>query len=175
MKDELRKKLKIKRRYFQNIARQEADRAISEDFIAAFSGYDSFFIYNSFGMEADTRLIIGELLSLGKRVYLPRVEGGEIVAVPYGETRRGAFGIEEPVGRAFSGEIDIAVVPLLAVSPQGFRIGYGGGYYDRYLKKSSAKRVGLGYYFQFEDFTPDPWDEKLNYYVCERGIYSFDD
>lgn len=175
MKDELRKKLKIKRKYFQNIVRQEADRAICEDFLAAFSAYDSFFIYNSFGSEASTELIIEALLSLDKKVFLPRVESEDIVAVPYGKTRAGKFGIEEPEGQAYSGDIDICVVPLLAVNMQGFRIGYGGGYYDRYLKKSSAKRVGLGYGFQIEDFTPDPWDEKLNYYVCERGIYSFDD
>ena len=175
MKDELRKKLKIKRRYFTDIRRQEADRIICEEFMAAFSGYDSFFVYNSFGTEADTRLIIDGLLALGKKVYLPRVEGKDIVAVPYGECKKGAFGVDEPVGQPYTGEIEVAVVPLLAVNNHGFRIGYGGGYYDRFLKSSGAKRVGLGYYFQFEDFAPDDWDEKLDLYVCARGIYSFDD
>ncbi len=174
MKDEIRKKLKIKRAYFQNIRRTAADDAIFENFLTAFSSYDSFFIYNSFGSEADTKKIISALSDLGKKVYLPRVEGGDIVPVPAGETVKGAFGTDEPLGQAYTGDIDICVIPLLAVNGDGYRIGYGGGYYDRYLKHSSAKRVGLGYFIQFEDFVPDEWDEKLDMFICERGIYTFD-
>lgn len=173
MKDELRNKLKIKRKYFQNVRREEADRVIAETFLAAFGNYDSFFIYNSFSTEADTSLIIEELLSAGKKVYLPRVEGENIVAVPYGETKKGAFGIEEPTGQAYFGEIDVTVAPLLAVNERGFRIGYGKGFYDRYFKAAKTLRVGLGYAFQIEDFKEDEWDEPLDKFICEKGIYSF--
>ncbi len=174
MKDELRRKLKIKRKYFQNVRREAADNAILETFLAAFGRYDSFFIYNSFGFEAGTKQIISALLKSGKRVYLPRVEGGDIVAVPYGETGVGAFGIEEPQGQAFDGEIDVTVIPLLAVNERGYRIGYGGGYYDRYLKDRRTKKVGLGYFFQIEDFQEDGWDIPLDMFLCERGIYYYE-
>lgn len=173
MKDEHRNKLKIKRKYFQNVRREEADRVIAETFFAAFSNYESFFIYNSFSTEADTSLIISGLLAAGKKVYLPRVEGENIVAVPYGETEKGAFGIEEPTGQAFSGDIDVTVAPLLAVNERGFRIGYGKGFYDRYFKAAKTLKVGLGYAFQIENFLEDEWDEPLDKFVCEKGIYDF--
>ena len=173
MKDELRNKLKIKRKYFQNVQREVADRVIAETFFAAFENYDSFLIYNSFSTEADTSLIISELLAAGKRVYLPRVEGENIVAVPYGATKKGAFGIEEPTGQAFTGEIEVTVAPLLAVNERGFRIGYGKGFYDRYFKNTNTLKVGLGYAFQIEDFAEDEWDEPLDKFVCEKGVYDF--
>lgn len=173
MKNELRYKLKTKRRYFGEILRLEADRAILETFLEAFSKYDSFLIYNSFSTEARTDLIIKELLAIGKRVYLPRVEGENIVAVPYGKQEKGAFGIEEPQGEAFTGDIEVTVVPLLAVNSRGFRIGYGGGFYDRYLKDKSTLKVGMGYGFQIEEFQEDKHDVPLDLYLCERGIYNF--
>ena len=173
MKDELRYKLKVKRRYFEGVRREYADLAIKDNFMAAFGAYESFFIYNAVGTEAATKPIVEELLGAGKKVYLPRVEGENIVPVPFGQTRKGAFGIEEPVEQAFNGEIDVTVVPLLAVNGQGYRIGYGKGFYDRYLKTAKTKKVGLGYFFQIEDFTEDEWDEPLDLFLSERGIYNF--
>lgn len=173
MKDELRKKFKIKRKYFQNYQREVADNCILDNFLNAFSNYESFFIYNSFGTEADTQAIISALLSAGKKVYLPRVENGVMEAAPYGKLKSGAFGIEEPIGEAVTVDADITVIPLLAVNKEGFRIGYGGGYYDRYLKDKHTKRVGLGYFFQIENFERDAWDEQLDCFVCEKGIYYY--
>lgn len=169
--------MKIKRRYLGEILRAEYDRMIAENFFSAFAKYDSFFIYNSFGTEADTKNLIAGLFAEGKKVYLPKVEGNKMVAVPYfgGELKKGKFGIEEPEGESFSGEMDIAVIPLLAVSDKGYRIGYGGGYYDRFLKDKKIIKAGIGYGFQFEDFTPEPQDIPLDIYLCERGIYTFDE
>lgn len=174
MKDEIRRKLKIKRRDFQNIRREAADAEIFENFMSAFKKHGSFFIYNSFGSEADTKKIISVLLKADKRVYLPRVEGDNIVAVPYGTMRVGAFGIEEPVGQAFAGDIEVTVIPLLAVNGRGYRIGYGGGYYDRYLKGRNTLKAGLGYAFQIEDFEEDGWDIPLDAFLCEKGIYYYE-
>lgn len=175
-KDELRYKLKIKRKYFEGVRREYADLAILDNFIAAFSGFDSFFIYNSFGTEASTKLIVDRLLKRGKAVYLPRVEGENIVPVRYSggdALKSGAFGIAEPCGQAFRGNIDVTVIPLLAVNGAGYRIGYGKGYYDRYLRGTVTKRVGLGYFFQFAEFENDGWDEPLDLYICEKGIFDF--
>jgi len=175
-KDEIRRKLKIKRRYFEGIRREYADLAVLDNFLAAFSCRDSFFIYNSCGTEAGTSLIISALLKDGKKVYLPRVEGENMVTVPYlpeTEMKDGAFGIKEPTGQAFCGDIDVTVIPLLAVNNAGFRTGYGKGYYDRYLKTAHTLKVGLGYYFQFDDFENDEWDIPLDLFVCEKGIFNF--
>ena len=173
-KEELRYKLKIKRKYFQGIRREYADLAIRDDFIAAFKDEESFFIYNSFSTEADTSGIIKELVDMGKRVYIPRVEGENIVPVPYGgKLAVGAFGIGEPEGQAYTGDIDVTIVPLLAINNSGFRTGYGKGFYDRYLKTAKTKKVGLGYSFQIEDFKEDGWDEPLDMFLCEKGFYYY--
>ena len=173
MKAGLRYKLKIKRKYFQGVRRQVADENILFNFISAYGGYQRFFIYNSFGDEATTSMIIDALIKAGKEVYLPRVEGDDIVPVPYGPTIKGAFGIGEPVGQAYNGEIDITVIPLLAVNESGYRIGYGKGFYDRFLKGRKTRKVGLGYSFQIENFIQDDWDEPLDEFLTEKGIYSF--
>lgn len=85
-----------------------------------------------------------------------------------------AFGIAEPQGQAFAGDFDVVVAPLLAVNSGGYRLGYGGGYYDKFMKNTNAVKAGLGYAFQMTDeFEEDGWDIPLDSYVCERGIYTF--
>lgn len=176
-KDQLRQKIKIKRKYFGEIVRLEADRAIAETFLQAFGSYQSFFIYNSFGYEASTHRIIAALLAEGKTVCLPRVEGQNMVAVPVTartEYKKSSFGIWEPCGEVCGEPAQVVAVPLLAVNSRGYRIGYGGGYYDRYLRGLNALKVGMGYDFQIEEFNEDAHDVPLDIYLSERGIYTFE-
>ncbi|MDE6586437.1 MAG: 5-formyltetrahydrofolate cyclo-ligase [Clostridia bacterium] len=173
MKDEIRYVQKIKRKYFEGVRREFADEVIYQNFMTVYGAYKSFFIYNSFGTEADTKRIIAGCLEAGKDVYLPKVEGENIFPVPYGEMKKGAFGVEEPCGQAYKGNIDVAVIPLLAVNDRGFRLGYGKGYYDRFLKGRNIIKVGLGYGFQLADFKEDGWDEPLDSFLTEKGIYYF--
>ena len=132
----------------------------------------SFFIYLSFSREAPTDGLIERLLADGHRVYCPRVESGEMVAVEYGEDfTLSDYGIREPVGDAHQGEIDVAVIPFLAVDKRGNRLGYGGGYYDKFLKNSTAKRVAYGYGFQIVNEVPtEGWDEKMDVIVTDEEI-----
>lgn len=178
MKEQLRYKYKIKRKYFQHSAREVADGAIADCFFALFVKETRFFIYNSFGSEADTHAIVDELIKRGKQVYLPRVEGEEIVPVRYDGDRQslkeGAFKILEPAGQAYGGGFDAIIVPLLAINSRGYRLGYGGGFYDRFLKDKQCLKVGLGYYLQLTDeFIEDGWDVPLDYFICEKGVYDF--
>lgn len=173
-KTEIRSKIKILRKNFEGAERRRADEAIVKFFLADFSSYGSFFIYNSFSSEARTDFLIAALLKEGKRVYLPRVEGRDMVAVPYGVTKKGAFGIPEPLGQPYNGEIEVTVIPLLAVNSNGFRVGYGGGFYDRYLKGKDTLKVGIGYGFQFEEFNEDSFDVALDKFICEKGIFGFE-
>ncbi len=178
MKDELRYKYKVKRKYFQHSRREVADGAIRDNFLAQFSDKNNFFIYYSFGAEADTKILIASLISLGKRVFLPRVEGEDMVAVEYraGEPlKKSALGTREPQGQACDeGLIEVVAAPLLAVNSRGYRLGYGGGYYDRFFKKTTAIKAGIGYDFQLTDeFAEDEWDEPLDIFISEKGIYRF--
>ena len=132
----------------------------------------NFFIYLSFFREAPTDRLIERLMEDGHKVYCPRVENGEMYAVEYGEDfTLSDYGIREPIGEPFIGKIDVAVIPFLAVDKQGNRLGYGGGYYDRYLKQSTAKRVAFGYHFQIVNKVPcEPWDEKMDVLVTDEEI-----
>lgn len=174
MKDEVRRNMRRLRSLFKGDDRTKSDKSITQNFLAAFGNYNSFFIYNSFGSETDTSAIINELIKRGKSVYLPRVEGGNIAPVPFGETRAGAFGIAEPVGQAYSGEIEVTAIPLLAVNSRGFRAGYGKGFYDRYLKGAKTVKVGLCYNYQIAEFKQDEWDEPLDFLVTESGVKKYE-
>lgn len=173
-KESVRQTLKIKRRYFGEIKKIHADGCITDIFLQAFGGYDSFFIYRSTKFEVETRRIISALLSAGKSVFVPRVEGNNMVAVKIAEGENykiSPFGIEEPEGQASCDMAQVCVIPLLAVNERRFRLGYGGGYYDRYLKDKNIVKVGLGYAFQVCEFKEEAHDIPIDYFISEKGNY----
>jgi 5-formyltetrahydrofolate cyclo-ligase len=88
------------------------------------------------------------------------------------------FGIPEPIfGNAIlEKDLDIVFVPLLAFNEQGFRVGYGKGFYDRFLKKCSPKCIfiGLTFFEEIEDFDDiNEHDIQLNYCVTPSKIIEF--
>lgn len=151
----------------------ERDAAIARNFLGCFSA-GSYFVYLSRGTEADTETVIRALLREGKRVCVPRLEGERMFAAPYAaEMSPNRFGILEPA--AGDEPCEIAVVPLLAVDGQGYRLGYGGGYYDRYFaRRPSALRVGLCYEAQLARSLPrEAGDMPLHAVITEAGIRRF--
>lgn len=183
MKAELRYKYKVKRKYFQHSAREVADGAIADIIMEAFGDRESFFIYHSFSSEADTHGVIAKLLEAGKRVYLPKTVKGEMYPVRYTgnaeELEVNSYGIAEPRGQACQEQeaerIEVCITPLLAVNSRGYRLGYGGGFYDRFFQKyGGILRVGMGYFLQYTDeFQEELHDYPLDMFVCERGIIYF--
>ncbi len=169
----------MKKRRMENVNRDLKEELLIENFYrAVFEGKTgagikrTFFIYLSFSSEAPTDKLIEKLKADGHRVYCPRIENGEMVAVPYSEELAlSSFGIREPLGEVYKGEIDVAVVPFLAVDQKGNRLGYGGGYYDRFLKKTKAERVAYGYAFQVVKEVPtEAWDEKIHLIVTDEEV-----
>ncbi len=135
---------------------------------------ESFFVYLSVRFEVSTQKIISELLKRKKRVCVPRIVEDEMIAVPLGETVIGRYGI--PEGAA--GEdtpCAVALTPLLAFDENGFRLGYGGGYYDRYFRNHpEILKIGLAYSGQAVDRIPhESFDVPLNGVLCEDGIRTF--
>lgn len=183
MKAELRYKYRIKRKYFQHSAREVADGAIADIILQAFADRGSFLVYYSFESEADTHGIIARLLEADKRVYLPKTVNGKIYPVRYfgesEELEKGAHGNTEPKGQACDSEeaesIEVCLTPLLAVNSRGYRLGYGGGCYDRFFEENKdILRVGVGYFLQYTDeFIEEANDRRLDMFVCERGIIYF--
>lgn len=84
----------------------------------------------------------------------------------------GNYGILEPIGDEVNkDQIDGILIPLLAYDKKGYRIGYGKGYYDRYLKGYQGLRIGVAYDFQeVDDAFPNQFDEKLDYIVTPNKI-----
>lgn len=133
--------------------------------------------YASLPDEVDTAPMIREALSGGKRVCLPKVEGESLTF--YELTRqsvmqKGVFGIAEPVGGARVAEerIDIAIVPLLAADANNCRLGFGGGYYDRFLAGFHGISIGICF---SEQITPEPLpheahDVPLSMFISEKGL-----
>lgn len=131
------------------------------------------FVYLSFSSETPTDRLIESLLQAEQKVYCPRVENGEMFAVLYGEELAlSDLGIREPVGSVWEGEPDVIVLPLLAVDEKGGRLGYGGGYYDKYLKRHpKAKRVAYCYDFQIVNSVPtEAGDERVDVIVTDKRI-----
>ena len=93
-----------------------------------------------------------------KVLLLPVTHRRGMTANPYegnDKMHRGKVGIPEPTTPPYEGKIDLIIVPAVAFDKQGNRLGRGGGYYDRFLKKQShATFIGVGYDFQLVDEVP---------------------
>ena len=167
----------MKTRRADNANRDAKEELLIENFFKALEetglkDAETFFVYASFSSEAPTDKLIDELISKGKRVYCPRLEKGEMYAVFCGEDFTVTpLGIREPVGQPYDGVIDVAIIPLLAADKQGNRLGYGKGYYDRYLKNNGCKRVGYCFDFQIVEKVPvGEQDEKMDMLVTDERI-----
>lgn len=102
------------------------------------------------GREPETEGLVKELAARGKRVGLPRMLPGRGMEVRLYDPARplaaAPFGLLEPDEACpvlNKEEIDLALVPALCYDRRGYRLGFGGGYYDRWLKDFSGRTVGL--------------------------------
>ncbi len=176
-KRQLRRRMKERRAHNEN--RDVKELLLVENALAALEGLGvkkgqgNVFCYLSYSSEAPTDLLIEKLQEEGYRVYCPRVEGQTMQAVPYGEDfTLSAFRIREPIGEAFVGEMDGAIVPFLAVDERGNRLGYGGGYYDRYFAKNPhTKKIAYGFDFQVISVVPTvDTDEQMDCIVTDQRV-----
>lgn len=122
--------------------------------------------YASLPEEVDTQAILHRVLSEKKEILLPVMDGKKKKLIFYKirdlkkDLRLGVYGILEPdpakTRRVKAAEIECVLVPGVAFDRQGYRLGRGGGYYDRFLKTVRARttKVGLGFSFQAVDHIP---------------------
>lgn len=119
----------------------------------------------------------------GKCVYLPRISGQSLQFAPWSpgdSLPKNRYGIGEPITEATPlTALDLILMPLVGFSSMGFRLGMGGGFYDRLLQnpgKHKALRLGLAYKCQQEDALEslqESWDIKLDGVITEAGLSEF--
>jgi 5-formyltetrahydrofolate cyclo-ligase len=124
--------------------------------LAEFERAASVMAFKSFGSEPDTDPLFARLAAAGKRLLLPRVEASGIVVADGGSPLVASrFGVDEPSGPALDpGVVDLVIVPGLAFTRDGDRLGYGKGYYDMFLPKVGAASVGVCFEEQIVDEMP---------------------
>ena len=122
--------------------------------------------------EVNTLHIMDKALSDGKTVVFPVTDKENKALIPTiynGSFKKGAFGIYEPLGEEISkNEIDFAIVPALSADKEGYRLGYGGGYYDRFLKDFKGKKIVVLFFELMSDELPrDEFDIKADLIITD--------
>lgn len=147
---------------------------------------DHFFIYCSYQSEVETRVLLQRCLAEGKSVSVPLTlpQRSELLAVaitnPATDLSPGYKGIPEPIPpltelrRVSPQSIDIAIIPGAVFDRSGYRLGYGGGYYDRFLvhKAPQAYRIGLAFSQQLVNRIPAlSHDVPLDMLITENEVF----
>lgn len=149
---ELKKELRKKFINARNNIIKETKFSVAEKVcsLSEYKNAECVFCYVSKKGEADTTLLLERILLDKKRLLVPRctdkcgnMEAVEIKALSW--LKEGYYGIKEPEKGEVTekSEIDLCIVPGIAFDEDGYRIGYGGGYYDRFLKDIKAYTVGI--------------------------------
>ena len=176
-KEELRKTLRQRRNNLS--AKDEKSHLITEHILSfpPFQKASVVMLYRSAKGEVDTEELWKKCRELGKTCVFPKcVSKTEMIAVVAegeGDFSVCEFGILEPVSnQVFSKEkIDVIIVPAIGYDQKNFRMGYGGGYYDRYLEHFFGITVGLCYEELLEETVcPGEWDVPVNFVVTEHGV-----
>jgi len=181
----IKEKLRNKKRYERSLLSEAHVARLSDNLLSKwlkFSNelsYNSIALYYPFDNEASTLEIIRYLHSKNKKVLLPVIQKKSHTLLfakyyPKAKLIKNNFGILEPQEKEFfdKADIDIALIPCVAFNSKLFRLGMGGGYYDRtFSEKKSTIYVGLGYSFQFEDQSfEEKHDMIMDYVITQKGV-----
>ena len=132
--------------------------------------------------ELDTSSIINKLKSEKKIIIVPKISNNELVHIAINDQTEfsiNEYGIKEPNnGNHFIIEnLDLIFIPLLAYDLEGHRVGYGKGYYDRFLKltNKSSLKIGLSFFDPINKIQDiDDNDVKLDYCITPTQVHKFD-
>lgn len=165
--------------------REKAENVIVEKFLGSdlFLNAESIFLYFSYKDEVSTELIAYNTLKLGKKLAYPVCTDTnghmEFYSVESPENlTEGMYSIMEPdrniCERAIPDSNTLTVVPALCFDRRGYRLGYGKGYYDRFLSDYAGKSIGLAFEECVCDSLPcDFHDIKVDSLITDKKIYNF--
>lgn len=178
-KDELRKSFtKIRN---EILFRDEKNCKIREKVLQLLSRKDceTVFSYVSIGNEVDTRLLIENMLSSGLKVFVPHTLKDEMFPTLLLDVdnlkkadKKGNIYDNPLVANCLRNDYpSVTIVPMLAFNSKLYRLGYGGGYYDRYLKNADTLKIGLAYDEQeTNELIKEKHDEQLDCIVTPTRI-----
>lgn len=184
-KTQMRARFKAMREGLSAGERHAIDMSIARNVAALseFAAADAVLAYLSFGAEVDTRELVQRAWEAGKTVCLPRVVPGMREMRWYAVESlhglaRSSFGVEEPPDdpsrevRPVDFAHPVALVPGLAFDRAGFRLGYGGGFYDVFLPTFPGASIGLIRACQLVEVLPvrDAHDAPVDIVVTEGGV-----
>ena len=166
MKAELRKQVLQEMKAIPREQKQAIDQALTEGLLQHpfYQEANTIATYLSFPHEFQTQELIEQALKDGKKVLIPKTyPKGRMDFVVYNPQQlvKTSFGLLEPQGDlevVDASQIDLIHVPGLAFTREGYRIGYGGGYYDRYLKHFPGHTLSTVYPCQIQDFISENHD-----------------
>lgn len=172
----LRTELVGMRRKMDISVRKEYDERIYNNLMeldCVKSGH-TFLVYASSPVEVDTRRFINTLLAAGKTVAVPKCVGKDmrfLVISSLSELVRSGFGVDEPVSGQEIGSFDgtVCIVPALRFDREGYRLGWGGGFYDRFLANYGGVSVGICYEQCCGDVPKNEYDIPVDKVITENG------
>lgn len=174
-KKEVRIEMKERRKALSPEYRATASEAISRSvgLLAAEHGAKSVMLYRSLPGEVDLDSLADELAAEGIAVLLPKVDGELLEIRLYAgpdSLQKGSFNIMEPVGPLYEGPIDMVVVPGLSFDFAGGRLGFGRGFYDRFLASLPPDTLKAGVCFDkmlLDEVPVEPHDVPMDVVVTE--------
>lgn len=131
--------------------------------------------YYSIGSEVKTQEILQEILKSGRDVALPKVVKKDLVFKKinsFSDLEQGNFSVMEPKDDCKDmKKIEVIIVPAIALTRDGYRLGYGFGYYDRYLSGKKSKTIALSYSKQvIRSFPHSDHDVRIDCIVTEDEV-----
>ena len=182
-KDLLRSKCLEERRGIPKEQKAELEYKICEHIInsASYKYYDTLLLYAALYDEADLSLLAKTAITDGKRVAFPRcIPESNTMLFHYVEDTSqlitGSFGIAEPpeelpVYKPGNASCSVCFIPAVAADKDGYRVGYGGGYYDRFLSDYSGTSAAVIFSrFLFERVPRGVYDVRTDLIVTEGGF-----
>ncbi|ADO84352.1 5-formyltetrahydrofolate cyclo-ligase [Ilyobacter polytropus] len=185
-KTEMRKILLDKRDQLSSAQKENLDKQILSNFTKSifYKNAETIFIFVSFGSEVNTHIIIEQAINDGKNVCVPKINSKDKVMEVFkiesmDELKEGYYGILEPSeekSKAAAEELDLVVVPGVGFDINGYRVGYGGGFYDKFFDgiDKEVSKVALGYNVQMVDEVPtEKHDKRISGLITESHTYIF--
>ncbi len=183
VKNRLRAECKQKRTALSDSEKVQMDARLTDRFFASrpYRENDMLFCYVSTEIEVDTREILRRAIADGKTVAVPRCVDGTremdfYILQDMSALESGSFGVLEPNPALCRKVTDfsegLCIIPALAFDKSGCRLGYGKGYYDRFLAKFSGETLGLVYDCCFYDSLPHgKFDRAAQWILTESEMY----